>query len=229
MSEITKRPPAERDLFSLAGDSFPELVEAFDAALALSPEEREKVDHPCVPPRMIQLGNILVSNTVRLIRSGTQAELGEAARVMSQSILRTMKRNPDNNLGSPYDEACRLHSAAAVVLTDAVSPASAEGGYSVVRSQDGIAAKLLCAIADTPDAWLARENLYEVTDVNAEEAHRWLIALETGGLVVGLWFGKTKRYYLGPCADPNHGTGPEILALARYHAERYDAAHSEKP
>lgn len=224
MSETTKRPPAERDLLTLCGDPYPEILEAFEAAYELTPEEREKADHPSVPPRMIQIGDILVSKTVRLIRAGTLQELGQAAEAMSDSICQVDKRDPEHQLGYPYNEAARHHDAAAVMLAGAVAPSSAEGGYAVLRSYNGLAAKLLCAVAEAPDDLSARltlQNLEERTSISPEDA-RWPLAnLECASLVEGIWDGAKKYLLLGPCAR-DYGN-PEIMVLARYYAGQYDA------
>ncbi|HEX7632744.1 MAG TPA: hypothetical protein VF401_00295 [Candidatus Saccharimonadales bacterium] len=221
MSETPKQlpGPAQRDLLGLAMSPYPDIVEAFEEAYSLSPEEREQSDYRSVPPRMIQVGNILVAASVQLIRSGTREQLGEAAGIMSRSILRVHRRDPEDNLGNPYKEAKRQHSAAAVTLTAAIAASSPEGGYSVVRSHNGLAAKILCAIADAPGelhSCITLHTFEEKTGISPDSAHGALGDLECASLIECIPDGGTAYYLLGPAAR-SYGN-PELLVLARHYA-----------
>lgn len=222
-------PAAERDLFSLAEANISELTEAFDHAMDNDTYEGEQ----SVPPRVSQISNLVMAETVRLIRQGTRGELAEAGVIVSSSVARRAKKleEEDKTLESPFDTAFSGQEAASKILGSAIAPSSAGSEPMVLRSMEGLPSKILCHLIDSdgfrdendlPANFRGPKIAKDIGHGDASAVHIALSELSSAGLVSwtahGFIFGRRRT---------KEGEVDEAVALARAYAEAYDQAHEK--
>lgn len=154
-------------------------------------------DQEGVPPRAVQLADLIVAEVVRLIRVGTRAELTDAAAAVSGAMIGPSAARQAEN----YPEASRLFSAAAVALAAAVAPSSNGGEAAVLRSWNGKALRAVRLVAQSSDQALARSDLRAALDIDDESHLSHLLAdLEASGLIERSKQGRQVIVHLGPSA-----------------------------
>jgi DNA-binding transcriptional ArsR family regulator len=189
--QATQRYP--RDLLSLMSASMTEILAELEAAA-------DDPGNPELPSRTIQLGDLVVAETVRLIRLGTRAELADAALAVSRALVGPVgARLAAHNLG-----ARQLLTAASKVLSVAVSPFSSGSELTVLRSWSGRARDAVRLVAAAPESALARTDLCAALAVDEPYVSDLLGDLEAAGLVERIRDGESITVHLGPTARAHH-------------------------
>jgi DNA-binding transcriptional ArsR family regulator len=191
MSQDLTHAPRPRDLLSLKSAPIGTMLGA------LAEASTGAHDQEGVPPRAVQLADLIVAEVVRLIRLGTRTELTESAAAVSRAMIDASATRLTEN----YPEASRLFSAAAVALAAAVAPSSNGGEAAVLRSWNGKALQAVRLVAQSNDQSVARSELREALDITDESHLSHLLAdLEAAGLIERSKQGRHVIVHLGPTA-----------------------------
>lgn len=220
----------ERDLFSLAlSRNMGTLTEEFDHAMDHDVYEGEQA----VPPRVLQISDLVMCEAVRLIRQGKRDEIAEAGVVISHSVLHraTTLEEEGRTLENPFDEAFSNQKTASKVLGVAIAPSSAGSELMVLRSMNGLSAKVFCYLVDSggfkdedrrdPSFFRGAELARAMGLKDDKVVHMALCELSSAGLVshnpaYGFIFGGRQS---------QEGEVDEAMAIARAYAEAYDRAN----
>jgi hypothetical protein len=189
MSEDVNTKSEAPDLFRLTKASIQVLIEDLKREDTLGDEGGP------TPPRAEQVAGLALSESIRLIRMGTRAEIARASDELSQLLI----TRAGERLKEDQEEAYRLLSSAAVAL-GAATPASSKGGAAtVMRSWSGKAKEVVKLVLDATGEQAPRSFLREKVGI-ADESHfsHLLADLEAARLIVRVRTGKEILVRLGP-------------------------------
>jgi hypothetical protein len=187
--------PPSTDLFTLKDASIAELLAALREPATLADEGG------VVPARSLQVSELIVAESVRLIRLAPRAELAEAADELAQSLIA-----PDmEGLERRQPEAHLLVVAASIVLGAAVAASSSGGEMTVLRSWAGKALEAVAAVNREEGETMQRSKLRAELGIEDESYLSHLLAdLEAAGLLLRVREGREITLHLGPTGYRDH-------------------------
>ncbi len=198
---MTDPQKSSRDLLSLTKAPIAELIEALkqertEATLA----DGDEGGGASLPPRSLQIAELLAAETVRLIRLGTRAELTEAR----LDLARAVASKETAELGDEQPKVRRLLTGSAVALSFATAPSSAAGELAVLRSWNGMAAEVVALVDQAPEKYLRRAELRELLDIDESHLSHLLADLESANLIARRRSGREVTVHLGRTGRSRH-------------------------
>lgn len=218
--------PHEQGILELRGANIGDLTAAFDHAMDTPIEE---VSDSAGWPRLLQLSEFVLDRTVSIIRTGDTIETLDAADIVGTSVSnrRHILQETGVPLEDPYGLAFARQEAADKLLSVAYPHDSLGSEAMVLRSNNGAAAAMLCEALSHEGAPVPRAVLLNTIDAD-DSPNGLLQSLEDARMLIRIdQRGTRYREVLTGRGrdDPTHIT--EVFALARVHAERYEAQRSK--
>lgn len=188
MKADEQRRSSEVEVFALIDASIRELIEAIEDDAVLAEEEG------ALPARADQIADLILDETVRLIRLGGRSETVEAGAELADALIGPKA----DQLEDGHGEAFLSMIGASRVLQAASSPSSRGSEITVLNSWKGKALKVLVALHDTPDEEMPRAEIRSLLG-NLKESHlsHLLADMEAAGLVVRVREGRMVTVHLG--------------------------------
>jgi hypothetical protein len=218
-------PTPELDVFSLAGETDMEkLMETFDYAM----NNDNPLGYEGVPALVSQVAGIIMSRSIRVIRTGTPSEVADDAYTITSSVVERIRKMEEEgvSLEEPLKRAFELVNASADAL-DAANSSATE--FSVLRSTDGLAAKAFCFFADAdpedqkhPYGFHSSEVAEGIGHEDKRAVHFAVCALQRAGLITIIDVKNLTFVANKPRLDQRESGVDEIMVLARAYAEAYD-------
>ena len=194
MNDTDRTSTAYPDLFTLAAGPMSAITAALEAAADVQDQDA------VVPPRAVQLADLIRSKTVRLIRLGTPAETEEAA----IDLLEVVTGSVGDRLQDNHPEALDVAKAASITLAGAIGPSNSAGELAVLRSWNGLALKVVTALSYAEGRSLPRTELRARFGLEESPLSPLLADLEAIGLVVRIREGRNVQVHLGPAGRTDH-------------------------
>jgi hypothetical protein len=188
------QPPTPTDALSLITASMPELV------AALAAEEEPTPDSGVVPPKALQIANLIAAEGVRLIRLGTRSELSEGA----VALATLLAGRGGARLLAEQPRAHRIAAGTLVALKAATTPSSSAGELAVLRSWGGNASAAVAALRRAPEHTMRRAALRKALGVNESYLSHMLSDLEAASLIARTREGREVLVHLGASGRSKH-------------------------
>lgn len=190
-----------RDVLSLRGASFEELLHQFAAGATAEPMASTQ--------RLTIIAQLVVGAAVRLIRGGGREDLANAGTALSEYLASASARAAERMAAGPHGDIVGL----LPVLTVATSAASSGGSEMVLRSWGGRAEEVVQMLHAAPTHMLPRASLRNRLGVSESYLSHLLSDLEQAHLIerVGQPGRRSVEIHLGPL-------GRQLLESSDLHA-----------
>lgn len=237
------------DVFGLAVDSaMAELVTIFDDVVE-QPEhyyERLNGQSKNLQPAASMLGKFMVLKAMRLLSEATIDKIQENRAVLYPSFMRhlnyamELRSAPDNAAGAimfDIQKGVEQQRAAYNLLMDTPKTPGSGYAFNILRSDNGLGAKVLCTIIDAPHQVLMSQEL-DACFPNVEKVRPLLRAFIDMRVIEVDPYRSVNEYNHGVPTNIAYAAYPdrhflckthedsELMVLARYHAKRYDESEA---
>lgn len=237
---LFERTPSEKSTWELREASMEELIEAFDTAMKQPSQQdpdRMQENAWAMPERVLEIGHLVVSETIRVLRLGTRSEVMDATGALTSCAIRHNKET----LERPFSTAFADIRTASHVIAGTIMPAKEIGrGYDLLR-ESREAARIVCILAEADRLQMTRKELQEALGYSPNLRsmdHAALIYIDSPPHDPDDWSSQDAyhEWYIRNCRvglaaqarlELESGKPSELLAVARLYAE-YEPEPAEK-